>query len=53
MTHYGIPARCAGLLLAGMMLLFGSPARSGEPPAAKKSPAATRKIVGRALDAEG
>ncbi len=47
------PARSAGLLLAGMMLLFGSPACSGEPAVAKKPSAATRKIVGRTLDADG
>jgi parvulin-like peptidyl-prolyl isomerase len=53
MNHCSFPARRAGVLLAGMMLLFGSPACGREPAAAKKSSAATRKIVGRALDSDG
>ncbi len=40
-------------MLAGSILVLGSPARSDEPAAAKKSSTATRRIVGRALDADG
>ena len=42
-----------GLLLAGILLLGPSPIRSDDPVAAKKTAPATRKILGRALDADG
>ena len=49
----GIPARCAGLVLAGSILLLGSPASSGAPAVEKKPSATTRKVVGWAIDADG